>query len=58
MKKQGKMAEQGSVLFMYDLKGKIEIPSVVDEEELLMAAIDAEIDDVELVEVSDLSLFY
>ncbi len=53
MKKQGKMAEQGSVLFMYDLKGKIEIPSVVDEEELLMAAIEAEIDDVELVEVSD-----
>ncbi|KAL7466590.1 hypothetical protein ACHAXS_006885 [Conticribra weissflogii] len=50
VKKQGKMAEQGSVLFMYDLKGKIEIPSVVDEEELLMAAIEAEIDDVELVE--------
>lgn len=35
---------------MYDLRGKIEIPSVVDEEELLMAAIDNDVDDVELVE--------
>jgi YebC/PmpR family DNA-binding regulatory protein len=49
-KLKGKMAEQGSVLFMYDLKGKIEIPAVVDEEELLMAAIDAGVEDMELVE--------
>ena len=34
---------------MYDLKGKIEIPAVVDEEELLMAAIDNDVDDMELV---------
>jgi transcriptional/translational regulatory protein YebC/TACO1 len=49
-KNKGKMAEQGSVLFMYDLKGKIEVPSVVDEEVLLDAAIEAGVEDMELVE--------
>jgi len=49
-KSGGKIAESGSVLFMYDLKGKIEIPSEADEEELLMAAIDNDVDDMELVE--------
>lgn len=49
-KNGGKIAESGSVLFMYDLKGKIEIPAVADEEELLMAAIDNDVDDMELVE--------
>ncbi|KAL3797018.1 hypothetical protein ACHAWO_006654 [Cyclotella atomus] len=49
-KNKGKMAEQGSVLFMYDLKGKIEVPSVVDEEELLDAAIEAGVEDMELTE--------
>lgn len=49
-KNNGKVAESGSVLFMYDLKGKIEIPAVVDEEELMMAAIDNDVDDMELVE--------
>lgn len=49
-KRNGKMAESGSVLFMYDLRGKIEIPSTVDEEELLMAAIDNDVDDMELVD--------
>jgi len=49
-KNDGKMAEQGSVTFMYDLKGKIAVPAVVDEDDLLMAAIDADIDDVELAE--------
>jgi YebC/PmpR family DNA-binding regulatory protein len=49
-KRGGKIAEQGSVLFMYDRKGKIEVPAVVDEEELMMAAIDAGCDDMELVE--------
>ena len=48
-KNNGKIAESGSVLFMYDLKGKIEIPAVVDEEELLMAAIDNDVDDMELL---------
>jgi YebC/PmpR family DNA-binding regulatory protein len=52
-KLKGKMAESGSVLFMYDLKGKVEVASVVDEEELLMAAIDAGVDDFELVEGDD-----
>jgi YebC/PmpR family DNA-binding regulatory protein len=46
----GKMAESGSVMFMYDYKGKVEVPSVVDEEELMMAAIDAGVDDMELIE--------
>jgi len=49
-KKQGKMAESGSVLFMYDLKGKVEVAATLDEEELLMAAIEAGCDDMELVE--------
>jgi len=48
-KNNGKLAESGSVLFMYDFKGKIEIPSEVDEEELLMAAIDNDVDDMDLV---------
>ena len=39
-KRQAKIAEQGSVLFMYDRKGKIEVPAVVDEEALLDAAIE------------------
>jgi len=49
-KNNGKIAESGSVLFMYDLKGKIEIPAEADEEDLLMAAIDNDVDDMELVE--------
>jgi len=50
-KNNGKMAEQGSVLFMYDRKGKLEVPSdvVVDEEVLLEAAIEFDIDDFELI---------
>ena len=49
-KNNGKIAESGSVLFMYDLKGKIEIPVAADEEDLLMAAIDNDVEDMELVE--------
>merc|ERR1711966_384606 len=49
-KNKGKLAESGSVLFMYDLRGKIEIPAVADEEDLLMAAIDNDVDDMELVD--------
>jgi len=49
-KNNGKVAESGSVLFMYDLKGKIEIPTEADEEDLLMAAIDNDVDDMELVD--------
>lgn len=37
---------------MYDRKGKIEVPAVLDEEELLEAAIEAGCEDMELVEVS------
>ena len=50
-KRNGKIAESGSVLFMYDHKGKIEVPdAVVDEEALMDAAIEADIDDFLLEE--------
>jgi transcriptional/translational regulatory protein YebC/TACO1 len=48
-KRQGKMAEQGSVLFMYDRRGKIEVAAVLDEEKLLEAAINAGCDEMELI---------
>eukprot|EP00979_Chaetoceros_neogracilis_P007600 scaffold1606_cov301-Chaetoceros_neogracile.AAC.3 len=48
-KNNGKMAEQGSVLFMYDRKGKIDVPAAIDEEALMEAAIEADIDDFELI---------
>lgn len=46
------MAEQGSVLFMYDRRGKVEVQAVLDEESLMEAAIEAGCEDMELVEVS------
>jgi len=50
-KRNGKIAESGSVLFMYDRKGRVEIPdAVLDEEALLDAAIEADIDDFILEE--------
>ncbi len=57
-KNKGKMAEQGSVLFMYDRKGKVEVPGEVDEESLMEAAIENDIDDYEMVceEIEDGSL--
>ncbi len=48
-KNNGKMAEQGSVLFMYDRKGKLEVPSELDEEKLLEAAIESDVEDFELI---------
>ncbi|KAG7374019.1 transcriptional regulator [Nitzschia inconspicua] len=70
-RRNGKIAEQGSVLFMYDRKGKIEVPNaVLDEEALLDAAIEANIEDfvlqegdeegssVVLVEPSDCAAMY
>lgn len=47
-KNNGKMAEQGSVLFMYDKKGKIEVSDSIEEETLMDAAIEADIEDYEL----------
>ena len=47
-KRDGKIAEQGSVLFMYDRKGKIEVDGELDEETVLEAAIEAGCDDYEL----------
>lgn len=49
-KGDAKIAEQGSVLFMYDRKGKVEVSAVVDEELLLDAAIEADIEDFLLEE--------
>jgi transcriptional/translational regulatory protein YebC/TACO1 len=50
-KRKAKIAESGSVLFMYDRKGKIDVPdAVVDEEALLDAAIEADIEDFLLEE--------
>lgn len=50
-KNDGKMAEKGSVLFMYDRNGKLEIPGgvEVDEEALLEAAIEYDVEDFELI---------
>jgi YebC/PmpR family DNA-binding regulatory protein len=47
-KRQGKIAESGSVVFMYDRKGKIEVNSELDEEKVLEAAIEFGCDDYEL----------
>lgn len=49
-KNNAKMAEQGSVLFMYDRRGMLEVPAVLDEEQLLDAAIEADVEDFELVD--------
>merc|ERR1712174_86531 len=49
-KRNGKMAEQGSVLFLYDRKGKIEVNGAVNEWELMDAAIDKGCDDLEVLE--------
>mmetsp|Transcript_23378 Transcript_23378/g.55344 ORF Transcript_23378/g.55344 Transcript_23378/m.55344 type:complete len:296 (-) Transcript_23378:101-988(-) len=50
-KRKAKIAESGSVLFLYDKKGKIEVAdAVVDEEALLDAAIEADIEDFFLEE--------
>jgi len=48
-KNNAKMAESGSVLFMYDHKGKLEVPVVLDEEQLMDAAIEADVEDFELM---------
>lgn len=49
-KRDGKVAEPGSVLFMYDRKGKIEVDAKLDEEKVLEAAINIGCDDYELLE--------
>eukprot|EP00531_Pseudo-nitzschia_arenysensis_P005276 CAMPEP_0116144706 /NCGR_PEP_ID=MMETSP0329-20121206/16156_1 /TAXON_ID=697910 /ORGANISM="Pseudo-nitzschia arenysensis, Strain B593" /LENGTH=271 /DNA_ID=CAMNT_0003640169 /DNA_START=101 /DNA_END=912 /DNA_ORIENTATION=- len=50
-KRNAKIAESGSVLFMYDRKGKIDVAdAVIDEEALLDAAIEGDIDDFLLEE--------
>lgn len=49
-KRQGKIAEPGSVLFMYDRKGVVEVPvKELNEEALLEAAIESGCDDYEVV---------
>jgi YebC/PmpR family DNA-binding regulatory protein len=48
-RREGKIAESGSVLFMYDRRGLVNIASTIDEEALLDAAINAGCDDYEIV---------
>ncbi|GKY95519.1 hypothetical protein MPSEU_000513600 [Mayamaea pseudoterrestris] len=55
-KRDGKMAESGSVLFMYDKRGLIQIPALVDEDVLLEAAIEAGCDDYEMTVEGDMTL--
>lgn len=49
-KKNAKLAESGSVLFMYDRKSCLEVNAELDEEALLEAAIDAGVDDFEMID--------
>ncbi|CAN0059960.1 unnamed protein product [Ectocarpus sp. 6 AP-2014] len=50
-KKQGlKQAAQGSVLFQFEKRGRVEVQGEVDEEQVIEAAIEAGVDDVEVVE--------
>jgi YebC/PmpR family DNA-binding regulatory protein len=48
-RREGKIAEPGSVMFMYDRRGKVDVPAELNEESLLEAAIEAGCDDYELV---------
>lgn len=48
-RREGKIAEPGSVMFLYDRKGRVDVPAELDEESLLEAAIEAGCDDYELV---------
>ncbi|CAB1111008.1 unnamed protein product [Ectocarpus sp. CCAP 1310/34] len=50
-KKQGlKQAAQGSVLFQFEKRGRVEVQGEVDEEQVIEAAIESGVDDVEVVE--------
>lgn len=44
------MAEQGSVLFMYDRRGVVTVKGEIDEEALLEAAIEVGVEDYEIAE--------
>jgi YebC/PmpR family DNA-binding regulatory protein len=60
-RREGKMAESGSVLFMYDRKGRVDVPvAELDEEALLDAAIAAGCEDYELApgEEPDTTVIY
>jgi YebC/PmpR family DNA-binding regulatory protein len=59
-KQDGKIAEPGSVLFMYDRKGKIEVSTALDEERVLEAAVEGGCDDYELFpgESEDSTIIY
>ena len=49
-RRNGKIAETGSVLFLYDRRGVVEVPTAqLDEEAVLEAAIEAGCDDYEIV---------
>lgn len=48
-KLKGKIAETGSVLFMYDRRGRVTVKGEPDEEAVLEAAIEAGCDDYEMI---------
>lgn len=48
-RRDGKIAESGSVLFLYDRRGRVDVAADMDEESLLEAAIAAGCDDYDLV---------
>lgn len=52
-KRDGKMAETGSVLFLYDKKGCIQVPTLLEEEAVLEAAIEAGCSDMEFIVTDD-----
>jgi YebC/PmpR family DNA-binding regulatory protein len=52
-RRNGKMAESGSVLFMYDKRGLITVPAVLDEEAVLEAAIESGCEDYDMTVEED-----
>jgi transcriptional/translational regulatory protein YebC/TACO1 len=50
-RRNAKMAEMGSVIFLYDRRGKVEVAAPLNEEALLDAAIEVGVDDFEMLPV-------
>eukprot|EP00934_Nitzschia_sp_Nitz4_P008673 Nitzschia sp. Nitz4//scaffold19_size178191//127462//128433//NITZ4_001997-RA/size178191-augustus-gene-0.72-mRNA-1//1//CDS//3329540741//8663//frame0 len=51
-KKGAKWAETGSVLFLYQQRGKVVVPAVLTEDDLLGPALEADLEDFQIVEGS------
>lgn len=52
-RRNAKIAEMGSVIFLYDRRGKVEVAAPVNEEALMDAAIEAGVDDFEMLPVRE-----